>query len=65
MAIAPLNKFITIAVPVAPGEQTLFEANVGTSAIVLYAQVFLFTAMSVIFIVILTKLLVTQIAIVW
>mgnify|MGYP001157030147 FL=1 len=39
MAIAPLNKFITIAVPVAPGEQTLFEANVGTSAIVLYAQV--------------------------
>mgnify|MGYP001180383845 FL=1 len=39
MAIAPLNKFITVAVPVAPGEQTLFEANVGTSAIILYAQV--------------------------
>ena len=39
MAVAPLNKFLTIAVPVAPGEQTLFEANVGTSAIVLYAQV--------------------------
>tara|TARA_B100000508_G_scaffold138992_1_gene136111 strand:- start:1801 stop:2799 length:999 start_codon:yes stop_codon:yes gene_type:complete len=39
MAVAPLNKFLTIAVPVAPGEQTLFEANVGTSAIILYAQV--------------------------
>tara|TARA_B100000963_G_scaffold337304_1_gene333170 strand:+ start:15231 stop:16223 length:993 start_codon:yes stop_codon:yes gene_type:complete len=39
MAVAPLNKFLTIAVPVAPGEQTIFEANVGTSAIVLYAQV--------------------------
>ena len=39
MAVAPLNKFLTIAVPVAPGEQTIYEAPVGTSAIVLYAQV--------------------------
>ena len=39
MAVAPLNKFLTIAVPVAPGEQTLYKAPVGTSAIVLYAQV--------------------------
>jgi hypothetical protein len=39
MAIAPLNKFLTIAVPVAPGEQTIYTAPVGTSAIVLYAQV--------------------------
>ena len=39
MAIAPLNKFLTIAVPVAPGEQTIYKAPVGTSAIVLYAQV--------------------------
>ena len=39
MAVAPLNKFLTIAVPVAPGEQTIYTAPVGTSAIVLYAQV--------------------------
>ena len=39
MAVAPLNKFLTIAVPVAPGEQTLYKAPVGTSAIVLFAQV--------------------------
>ena len=39
MAIAPLNKFLTIAVPVAPGLQELYKAPVGTSAIVLYAQV--------------------------
>jgi hypothetical protein len=39
MAVAPLNKFITIAVPVAPGEQTVYTTPVGVSAIVLYAQV--------------------------
>ena len=39
MAVAPLNKFLTIAVPVAPGEQTIYKAPVGTSAIVLFAQV--------------------------
>lgn len=39
MAVAPLNKFLTIAVPVAPGEQTLYTAPTGVSAIVLYAQV--------------------------
>ena len=39
MAVAPLNKFLTLAVPVAPGEQTIYTAPVGTSAIVLYAQV--------------------------
>ena len=39
MAIAPLNKFLTIAVPVAPGLQELYKAPVGTSAIVLAAQV--------------------------
>ena len=39
MAVAPLNKFLTIAVPVAPGEQTIYTAPTGTSAIVLYAQV--------------------------
>ena len=39
MAIAPLNKFLTIAVPVAPGQQELYKAPVGTSAIVLFAQV--------------------------
>lgn len=39
MAIAPLNKFLTIAVPVAPGEQTVYTTPVGVSAIVLYAQV--------------------------
>lgn len=39
MAVAPLNRFITIAVPVAPGEQTLYTTPVGVSAIILYAQV--------------------------
>lgn len=39
MAVAPLNKFLTIAVPVAPGEQTVYTAPTGSSAIVLYAQV--------------------------
>lgn len=39
MAIAPLNKFITKAVPVAPGEQIVYEAPTGVSAIVLYASV--------------------------
>jgi len=39
MAVAPLNKFLTIAVPVAPGEQVVYKAPVGTSAIVLFAQV--------------------------
>lgn len=38
MAVAPLNKFLTIAVPVAPGEQTVYTTPVGVSAIVLYAQ---------------------------
>ena len=39
MAVAPLNTFLTIAVPVAPGEQTVYTTPVGVSAIVLYAQV--------------------------
>lgn len=39
MAVAPLNKFLTIAVPVAPGEQTVYTTPVGVSAILLYAQV--------------------------
>jgi len=39
MAVAPLNKFITIAVPVAPGRQTVYTAPTGVSAIVLYASV--------------------------
>lgn len=39
MAIAPLNKFLTIAVPVAPGEQLIYTTPTGVSAIVLYAQV--------------------------
>lgn len=39
MAVAPLNKFLTIAVPVAPGEQTVYTTSTGVSAIVLYAQV--------------------------
>ena len=39
MAIAPLNKFITLAVPVAPGEQVIYTTPVGVSAILLYAQV--------------------------
>jgi hypothetical protein len=39
MAVAPLNKFLTIAVPVAPGEQTVYTTPTGVSAIILYAQV--------------------------
>ena len=39
MAVAPLNKFITIAVPVAPGEQTVYTAPTGVSSIILYASV--------------------------
>lgn len=39
MAVAPLNKFLTIAIPVAPGEQTVYTAPVGVTAIILYAQV--------------------------
>lgn len=39
MAVAPLNKFLTIAVPVAPGEQIVYTTPVGVSAILLYAQV--------------------------
>jgi len=39
MAVAPINKFITIAVPVAPGEQTVYTTPTGVSAIVLLAQV--------------------------
>ena len=39
MAIAPVNKFLSLAVPVAPGEQKLYEVPTGTSALLLYAQV--------------------------
>jgi len=39
MAIAPLNKFRTIAVPVAPGVSTVYTAPTGTSAIILFATV--------------------------
>ena len=39
MAIAPVNKFISVLVPVAPGEQELYEVPTGTSALLLYAQV--------------------------
>lgn len=39
MAVAPLNKFITVAVPVAPGEQTIYTTPTGVSSIVLYASV--------------------------
>ena len=39
MAIAPVNKFLSVAVPVTPGEQKLYEVPTGTSAILLYAQV--------------------------
>ena len=39
MAIAPVNKFITIAVPVAPGEQVIYATPTGRSSIILYAQV--------------------------
>ena len=39
MAIAPVNKFINIAVPVTPGKQKLYEVPTGTSALLLYLQV--------------------------
>jgi|TARA_A100001011_G_scaffold346312_1_gene382631 hypothetical protein len=39
MAIAPLNKFLTKAVPVTPSNQQVYEASQGTSAIILYAAV--------------------------
>ena len=39
MAIAPVNKFINVAVPVAPGVKKLYEVPTGTSALLLYAQV--------------------------
>lgn len=39
MAVAPLNKYLTIAVPVAPGEQTVYTVPTGQSSILLYAQV--------------------------
>ncbi len=39
MAVAPVNKFLSVAVPVTPGEQKLYEVPTGTSAILLYAQV--------------------------
>ena len=39
MAIAPVNKFISLVVPVAPGEQKLYEVPTGASSLVLYAQV--------------------------
>jgi len=39
MAVAPVNKFLTFSVPVAPGEQVIYSTPVGVSAILLYAQV--------------------------
>ena len=39
MAVAPVNKFLSVATPVAPGEQKVYEVPTGTSAILLYAQV--------------------------
>tara|TARA_Y100001970_G_scaffold190305_1_gene231403 strand:- start:6036 stop:7697 length:1662 start_codon:yes stop_codon:yes gene_type:complete len=39
MAIAPVNKFVNIAVPVAPGAQKLYEVPTGTTSLLLYAQV--------------------------
>lgn len=39
MAVAPLNKFINVSVPVAPGEQTVYTTPTGVASIVLYAQV--------------------------
>ena len=39
MAVAPVNKFLTIAVPVAPGTQKLYEVPTGVSSILLFAQV--------------------------
>ena len=45
MAIAPVNKFISVAVPVAPGLQKLYEVPTGTSALLLYVQVLNFILM--------------------
>ena len=39
MAIAPVNKFISVAVPVSVGKQKLYEVPTGTSALLLYLQV--------------------------
>ena len=39
MAIAPVNKFVSLAVPVSPGLQKLYEVPTGTSALLLYSQV--------------------------
>ena len=39
MAIAPVNKFVSISDPVAPGLQKLYEVPTGTSALLLYTQV--------------------------
>ena len=39
MAVAPVNKFLTVAVPVAPGPQKLYEVPTGVSSILLFAQV--------------------------
>ena len=39
MAIAPVNKFVSIAVPISPGLQKLYEVPTGTSALLLYTQV--------------------------
>jgi hypothetical protein len=39
MAVAPVNRFLSVAVPVAPGEQKVYEVPTGTNAILLYAQV--------------------------
>ena len=39
MAIAPVNKFVSIAVPVSPGLQKLYEVPTDTSALLLYTQV--------------------------
>ena len=39
MAIAPVNKFVSLAVPVAPGLQKLYEVPTCTSALLLYTQV--------------------------
>ena len=39
MAVAPVNKFLTVAVPVAPGITTVYTTPTGVSAIVLFATV--------------------------
>jgi len=39
MAVAPVNVYKTVAVPVAPGNQVVYTTPVGVSAILLYAQV--------------------------